>query len=154
MEGSADVAVYFCLCLLSSSHHHHHGSDNHVYPYTHSCTATFLEGMGGGQLIGGWGTRVWTSEKLAFHRKSSRLDRALTPRDAYQSKYIHSATDITSLHYGSSFLWFLLVLLCVLLFSPVIFGLTTASAPRLLRACVSLDSLANWELVPTGCTLS
>lgn len=109
---------------------------------------------GGGQLIGGWGTRVWTSEKLAFHRKSSRLDRALTPRDAYQSKYIHSATDITSLHYGSSFLWFLLVLLCVLLFSPVIFGLTTASAPRLLRACVSLDSLANWELVPTGCTLS
>lgn len=50
---------------------------------------------------------------------------------AYQSKYFNGVINITTLQYGPLFCGSL-DSLCVLLFSPVIFGLTP---PHPLRAC-------------------
>jgi hypothetical protein len=93
---------------------------------------------------------------------------ARTLRGAYQSKYINSVTNITTLQYGPLFFFFFVVSLdslcvfCCYLFPLSHSGVTTLRPPPChLRACLpacvlafSLDSLANWELVPTGCTLS
>ena len=158
-----------CCCLfsllLSSDATHHHGSGSHVYEYTHYCTRDLLGGiLGVGSVDGGWGIMVRGSEASISYgiqpvQIASMASLIPHPAPAPANLSISTVSPISLLYSTLLFFCgFLLILRSSDLScpsAPVIYRLTTCSYPQ--HPCVLAfhwTLLANWELVPTGCTRS